>query len=239
MPRLLRSVAIPAAAVLLCGCSSGKLNERYHFPGIRDGRVVNYYRVDVEGRVKGTQLRYLSGFFDEDALNRYFNTFSQPDGGALLSWTNVKEDGEQANDLIGSSENRDADPQGRGRKLVLLLSQNSEAVAEQIGSIAQSEAFATIVSRIVFADDIAELEQGRLEADRVRLLAEASRADAAELAARLRSDTNLSAAEAQALLLQFINRTAASLGAPGAFATVSEARAWLENNRRSLIGGAS
>ena len=46
-------------------------------------------------------------------------------------------------------------------------------------------------------------------------------------------------AEVAELLLLYVNRTAASLGARERFTDLPKARAWLEENRRSLVGGGS
>ncbi|MEN1706433.1 MAG: hypothetical protein AAGJ54_13095 [Planctomycetota bacterium] len=225
-----RAATVSAAVTLitLSGCGSGKISERYHFPGVRDGEVVNYYRVDVEGRVEGTQLRYVSGFFDEDALNRYFNTFSQADNGTLISYNDPEPNPEVS---VAAGEERDPDPQKLNRKLVMLLSQNSEVVADEIGGLAQSEAFATVVSRLIFADEIAAVETEKLEAERYDELLGRLKAQAGEVADRLPG-----AAEPDAELLNFLNSVGAVLGSPP-FRTINEARTWFNSNRSQLLEG--
>lgn len=225
------------ALAFLSGCSSGRLSESYHFPGTRRGEVVNYYRVDVQGHVCGDKLRYISGFFDESALNRYFDTFAQPENGLLLGETAKAKSEDETSGASSKDEKRDPDPQGKGRKLVLLLSQNSEAIAEQIGAIAQSEALATVVGRTIFGDQLAELESRKLEAGRSHEAASAVATDARLLATRLRGDDEVTDEDATEILLQFINRAAAEIGAPVPFDSFAEAQAWLEKNRTELVGG--
>lgn len=234
-----RGIVQAAATIvllLLSGCSSGKFEEHYHFPGTLDGHTENYYRVEVVGRVNGNQLRYLSGFFDARALDRYFNTFSQPEGSSLAR---ESEDGATpAAANLDPEEERSADPEGRGRKLVLLLSQNSEAIAEQIGSLAQSEAFANIVGQLIFADDIAEIEGARAEAARMTDLLDDAKARAQQLGPIL-ADGSLTGDAAKEQLLQYVNAVAASLGRRTPFDSYEDAVRWLNENRAELIGGNS
>lgn len=230
-------IPILIAIVMLTACGSSKLHERYHFPGVRDGRVVNYYRVDVTGSSQGSQLRYISGFFDSDALNRYFNTFSQPDNGAILSWTSSEPP--EISHIPVAEERVQADPANKGRKLVLLMSQNSEAIAEQIGTLAQSESFATIVGRTVFKDELAEIERTRLDSQRLDLLVQAAGREAEILAGRLRDAEDMDSVQARDRLLALINQAAAAAGATRPFSTFTEARDWLASRRATLIGGSS
>ncbi len=223
-------------ATLLSGCGYGKIREVYHFPGTRNDEIVNYYRVKVEGEVEGEKVRYISGFFDETALNTYFNTFSQPDNGSLLPAP--EQPSGQPQTQPDPNEQRDPDPTGQGRKLVLLLSQNSDAVAEQIGGLAQSQAFATVVSRLVFKDGIAELEQERLDADRMEKLLAMAKSDGAALATRIGGNGAPQGAELQRALLLYVNQVAASLGSERPFSSFDAAITWLEQNRSRLIAGA-
>lgn len=210
-----------------CSCSWANIHERYHVPGVRDGVVRNYYRIDVTGQVSGTQLRYLSGFFDEDALDRYFNTFTQPNGGALLPVETAS--GKPIEEIVPTDEKREADPRGLGRKLVLMLSQNSEAIAEQIGAIAQSDAFATVVGRVLFEDELRELEQVRAAGVRLQEVADDADAAALALAARLQADPRPDSGATREQLLLFLNRVAAPLG--GHFNSFQAAADWLNANR--------
>lgn len=220
-----------AAAGLVCGgCSYAKVKEHYHFPGVRDGRIENYYRVDIEGVVSGNQLRYASGFFDQSALNRYFNEFAQPKNMSLVS-SQIPERNHEI--PLAADEIREADPQGQGRRLVMLLSQNSEAIAEQIGDIAQSEALASVVSRLVFAEDIAEMEAEKIDADRMADLLRTNRASAGRLAEIVE---DLNAEELKDELKNYVQQIGSALGATK-LDELDLARSWLAQNESTLIGG--
>ena len=223
------------SAVLLAACSSAHVRERYYIPGTRDGAVQNFYRVDIEGEVVGTELRYLSGFFDEDALDRYFNTFTQPEGGALFTVDTVNN--EELEKRAPATETRDADPRGLGRKLVLIMSQNSEAIADQIGAISQSEGFATVVGRLVFKEQLAEIEAARVDSTRLVQMAEGSKVLASDLATRLTTSSPPDSQSTKQQLLIFVNQVAGNLGAPR-FLTWAKAQQWLQENQSRLTGGA-
>lgn len=232
------------ALSFLAACSSARIHEVYHFPGTRNGEVVNYYRVEVKGRVHGTQLRYLSGFFDNNALDRYFNSFSQPDDGIFVPAASAASGSQPKSNAVllenkaettlprpQADETRDADPSGKGRKLVLLLSQSTEAIAEAIGELAQTEAFAGVVGRLVFRDQIAAAQSQRRSADRLERDLAAARTEAVELASRLEDDENT-----EAELLQFANQLSAALGAKEPFESAKEAVRWLKENSAELTG---
>lgn len=221
---------------LLClaSCSSARIDERYYVSGVRDGVVQNYYRIDITGQVCGTELRYLSGFFDEEALDRYFNTFTQPDGGALFTLDKV--DDEEMEKRAPSEESRDADPRGLGRKLVILMSQNSEAIADQIGAISQSEGFATVVGRLVFKEQLAEIETARVDSNRLVQQADSAKVLASDLATRLTGDPAPGRESTKEQLLIFVNQVAGNLGAPR-FSDWAAAQQWLQENQAKLIGG--
>ena len=203
---------------------------------------MNYYRVTVNGRADGNQLRYLSGFFDEEALDIYFNTFSQSKDGALLK-PQVKQTGEGATaaaEKLSEDERREADPKNEGRKLVLLLSQNSEAVAEQIGSLAQSKAFADVVGKLVFADEIADLQGERLKASRATGIASRLKSNATALGEKL-EDGSLAGDRANEQLLSLLKQVIAEMGGADAIAgidTFAQARAWIDENRAELMEAA-
>ena len=67
--------------LLLSGCMSS-FSERHFFKSEDAyGNPVNYYKLSVSGKNFLSSTRYLSGYFDEKAVDAYFNQFSQPDKG--------------------------------------------------------------------------------------------------------------------------------------------------------------
>src|SRR5690348_14797035 len=69
------------------GCASGFEETHYFRSKTRDARgiPVNYFRLQVTGGTMLSSSRYVSGYFDEAALDTYFNEFSQPDKGQIVA----------------------------------------------------------------------------------------------------------------------------------------------------------
>ncbi len=95
--------------LLADGCQSAK---ELHFFKSGD----NYYRLKINESSIASKSRYLSGYFDESAVDKYFSEMSQPKD--TVKWL--------------TSSNRNA-------QLVMILSTNSNSVAEQIGNLATNE----------------------------------------------------------------------------------------------------
>ncbi len=71
-------------AVVTAGCVSG-FGETHFFrsESQRDG-IPNYFRLTVSGYTVLCSSRYISGLFEEDIINQYFNEIGQPEGGRLI-----------------------------------------------------------------------------------------------------------------------------------------------------------
>jgi hypothetical protein len=70
------------ATALLLGACSTTFNERHFFksPGAK-GAAPNYYRLDIKGNVRFSSARYVSGYYDETAVDLLFNELKSPKPG--------------------------------------------------------------------------------------------------------------------------------------------------------------
>ena len=109
-PQLLFILSAILLGILLSSCQNAR--ELHYF---KSGD--NYYRLRITESSFASKARYLSGYFDQKALDKYFSEMSQPDSGRFADW-------------VGQSQ---------GSELVMILSTNSTAVAEQIGQLASNE----------------------------------------------------------------------------------------------------
>ena len=145
--------------LLLCvssGCASA-FHETHYFRSVdRQGQPVNYYRVTVDGQTALSSSRYLSGYFDEQAVNTYFNEYTQPQNAHFSDVTPAtpaptvnatgaaqpaaNSGGAPVQSLAGNLE---------GRSLVMILSSNSDEIATGISSLAQSNDVAATLTAIV------------------------------------------------------------------------------------------
>jgi hypothetical protein len=133
-------------SLLLSACSLGcasAFHETHYFRSVdQHAQPVNYYRVTVDGQTVLSSSRYLSGYFDEQAVNTYFNEYTQPQN-AHFSGTATPAASSSApkvQSLAGSLD---------GRSLVMILSSNSDDIATGISSLAQSNDVAATLTAIV------------------------------------------------------------------------------------------
>jgi hypothetical protein len=285
--RFARASLVLCASLYGCHMTAG---ERHHFVENTEDGSPQYFRVDVSAYSWFSSSRYLSGYFDEDAVDAYFGTLKQPSrapvekakrmpdasttsmsgggssaGGVVSTETNpsndskgeaatAKSDGKKANagkakaaesngtkasKKAGEPKPTDApsveslDDRFAGKKLVLLMSSNSDEVANQIGTMADSRELSNLVQKLVADRDETnaiggedELELARREARHLANLAD-------KLSAGL-DPTKASANEA--VLKQLLSRLAESLGATQPFKSLDEAADWIRKNRSTLGG---
>lgn len=83
---------IVSVCLLLASCAT--IRETHYFKDKIDANadlninssVSNYYKVHIRGWAFLSSSRYVSGYFDEDVVNEYFNEIKQPNNGKLFTW---------------------------------------------------------------------------------------------------------------------------------------------------------
>ena len=128
-----RSTIFLILLVLINSCQSAR--ELHYF---KSGD--NYYRLQINEKSIASKSRYLSGYFDEAAVDKYFSEMGQPDSAKVVEWI--------------SNQNKNA-------QLVMILSTNSNSVAEQIGNLASNEELLETIAMMANKD---KLSQGKLSA---------------------------------------------------------------------------
>jgi hypothetical protein len=105
----------------------------------------NYYRLKIHEMSFASKSRYMSGFYDDRSVDRYFSELSQPKG----------TDSEKMADVTFINP---ANGQGlaldSNKKLVMILSTNSDAVSEQIGAFAQNDQILESIARLSNKDKV-------------------------------------------------------------------------------------
>lgn len=198
------------AALLLTACVS-RFGEKHYFRSEDEsGAPINYYRVTVKGGTFLTNSQYLSGYFDEDAVNTYFGQTSskpgQKPGGVKLTPVNGDET----------------------RRLVLLLSSDSDTVASDIGQLADNTALMDdLTNLIVGGNSISK----KLRVEQAKALALVSKSE--RLLGNLPEKGSASAAKKP--VLELVNDLAADLGNSQRFASLADAERWFQSNRDRLL----
>ena len=196
-----------------------------HFQSAAGPGQTNYFRVKVSGEAQTAKARYVSGFYDERALDLYFNEMKSSgtnDSGRLFKDTQTEPGGESFKPLTPAA--------GRG-SLVMIFSTNPKAVTNTIGALAESRLNADALSNLLNKREVEAASL--LNASKTTFDLSASALDA-ELDALLPapSATTPPAAPASAPALQrqylrALEAIARETGGPPALADFVAARAWL------------
>ena len=209
---------------LLTGCMSSLSESHFFKSEDAYGNPVNYYRLKVSGKNFLSSTRYLSGYFDETAVDAYFNQFSQPDKG-LFDGT-IKTGGTDVKPLENALS---------GRKLVLLLSSNSDAIAQQIGQFANNQAVMADLTRLIYRDHVKEAQSAKTSVELQQMRGKALSDIGDKVIGELSDDADKATAEASFLF--YANRLAAEFENTVPFKSLEEANVWLEYNRARIQGG--
>lgn len=137
--------------LLLVSCSTinevhyfkDKINETSDTP---TKTVANYYKVQIKGYSFLSSSRYVSGYFDQNAINLYFNEFAQPEKGKLFE---KSPDGGFTNET--------------GNELVLILSTNAKAISDQIGNISKNQVILNSAASLVQDGKIKEAQKLKMD----------------------------------------------------------------------------
>lgn len=218
-----RRSAVVVLAILLTGCAA-TVRENHFFAAYRNsagaGREpVQFYRVSVDGNSYFSSTRYLTGYFDERAVSLFFNEIK---GTPIASNTR-----KLFSDEMVAAETKLAPltPTTGNGAFVLIMSSNVDAVANTIGSFAESQVVADALTQVLNRDRV--VAKGRSDA-----MLTVDRAKATALVTQVASQTGAATAAgrgdaAAASYLQALVTLARGLGYQGEqFATLAQARTW-------------
>ena len=220
-----RSFAMLLTALGLSGCTS--FSQVYHFQSSASNGPTNFFRVKVNGDAQTAKARYLAGFYDERAVDLYFNELKSPQGEEAqlrkLFVDGQKAPGEDA--VI-----KPLTPDKAHGTFVMIFSTNPKAIADTIGAFAQSQIVADAVTNLV---NKREVEMSRLLTATKGSSDEAATSVADELKVVLpaQGDTPPASAILLRSYLRALELIARETGGPPALADFGAARAWLGRSK--------
>jgi hypothetical protein len=251
--------------LFLAGCSS--FQEKHYFRVVdKRGKVINYFRLTVDGGTAFCSSRYVSGYFDEQAVNEYFGTIAQPKQGAF--GVVAPKDDEAASDTTETSSEVRADnhasgagskatatqpedaPTGSagagqpaavkpvaakpdGTALILLLSSNADAIAEQLGALAESKETLAAVTALANKGKLDSANSAKASVDEARVQGGQLQSLGDQFIAGLPDDADRATAEQK--LLAYLNVIAQEFGNDQPFASLDDASKWINAKRAVLI----
>ena len=244
---------------LILGACASSFSEKHYFKsaiadpskpsaqggsGSADGaKIPNYFRLTVSGYTWLSSSRYVSGYYDDATLAAYFNEFTQPAGGRLAGNSAPTSDSASAKATSGNGGAPKANdvapvqPLGQslqGKQLVLILSSNSDEIANQIGALAANNQLTSSLVGLLARGDFTAAD----DAERTLALDAARAKTAADLGARLLTalSAGLSKDQVESQLLPVANTLAADLGHQGNFKDLKDLADWLGANRERVRG---
>jgi hypothetical protein len=217
-------------SIFLLSCQAG--HELHYF---KQGK--NYFRISVDEKAFLSSSRYTSGYYDEDAVDKYFGEIHRPDStGRIIP---LKKTSTSTDSSAHQSDNENKKTESvqeslQNTKLVLILSTDATAVADQIGSLAENEQTLETIARLTHKGTIDQ--NNKLKGD-LQLIDQKNKSIAQmgdafiggitiDSTGNARSQQN----KVKTSLLAFINSLASTMGHKVPFANLTEAQQWYYNN---------
>lgn len=238
------------------GCSTAS-SERHYFRAVdAENKPVNYFRLTIKSSSSLASSRYLSGYFDEQAVDQYFGSFKQPTQlnfvpelrkeGAPEQSADQKNYGDKDKEPSPSANIpasktavavKPLSPDLEGRKLVILLSSNSDDIASQITTIADGGMVSSYIGALAAKDIIIAGQDAQAKYNQQVKSMEIVTAIGNKLLTteNLKVDDKSQSEASQAAVVQVAGQLAASLGARRSFANMEDVRIWLNNNRGRIL----
>ncbi len=172
----------------------------------------NYYRLNIKEDAFLSSSRYTAGYFDDNAVDRYFGEIARPDSAKLNKAPKM----EKVTDTgLESLDNK---------KLVLLLSTNAQAVTDQISAFAENEEALGMIARLANKD----LIDRNLELKNEIKLQKSTLNSIIQSGETYLDAGAITVANSASYLLAFINSVAIARGRKGVFSDLVEAKKWFD-----------
>ena len=236
-PHLLtkRRFAKLSAAISLCLLNVACLanfKEVHYFQQVRSGATAsNYLRLTVSGHAWLSSSRYLAGFYDERAVDLFFNEIKQVAPAcsgtecAVTAVSAIRPICVSESDQIGGCNKLGAKPPSDNGAFLMLFSTNASAVSDAIGQFAENQSVADALTGVFNRDAIKSARSLKASS---QTAANQRQAVADDLDANVAAipPESAGAIALRAGVLRVLNASARGLGNSVPFRTIDEARAW-------------
>lgn len=215
-----------ASLCVLQGCMA-VVNEKHYFATYaRDStEPANFFRLSIHGEAGYSSARYVSGYYDERAVDLFFSEMRTGDSkkSANLFPSSLTEP-------VTDEKIRPLSPGAGHGAFVMILSTNADSVVNTIGSFAESEVVAQSITNLLNADEIKAKARSDSQVAPRRAGATALLAQIDALMPAATGDLSESAAIDQ--YVRTLSVLAQALGYRGTFNSFEEARRWFASRPR-------
>ena len=230
----MRPALFLALALLATGCASFS-EEHYFYTKDSVGTPINFFRVRVTGNTGLSRMRYVSGYYDERAVDLYFNEVKNaPDTNASAEIAPLFINNQKN---PGTTDNLTPfNPPPEHGTLLMIFSSNPNSVAATIGQFAESQQNADAITNLLNHREVKELRQQTSTQATATLRFTSAATQITSILAGLPQDANTATVAAdkpqvQATALSLLRSLAVNLGGDGNFATMADARTWFAAQR--------
>lgn len=223
--KIITRIALLITLTFVVSCAT-RFGEVHYYQRIDDttGETTNYYRLSIKGGAFMSSARYVSGFYDENAVDMFFNEIkikssdsNQPQGSLTTSTPSPSPGGGKVVPMAA----------GQTGSLVMILSNNASSVTNTIGEFAQSQVVAQAITNLANRNTLTtDLTASQFAVSE----AEATAKEVSSLMALVPNDGGAATEESLLRVLNAIKRSVS----PDKEALVGiddNAKEWLENVR--------
>jgi hypothetical protein len=220
-----------ATVLLFQSACTTTFGEEHYFQtkNSKTGEVSNYMRLKVEGYAFMSSARYVAGYYDERAVDLFFNELKVTSTENTATSTNGFMEGDLNNP--GTQDKiLPLSPTNENGAFVMVLSSNASSVTNVIGQFAENQVVADAVTNLVNKDlIIAEEYLGKAEV----LSINASADELNKLFSLVPTSTTPNKAETIKAYLRILNAVARSVSPDiDSFKTLNEAEVWIKEQKK-------
>jgi hypothetical protein len=241
----IRTLAVPwlGLMALLTSCATVKETHYFQQPLPDSSGRANYFRLQVRGEGTWSSARYIAGFYDERAIDLFFNEVKAASSTAPASDTKdtapaaspsgaIRPLFPEGTKLPGTDESvKPLKDPGNGTFL-MIFSTNANAVADAIGQFAENQLAADALTNIVNRRDVEAFADRQDRAERRMAGADALTAELDALVSLLPDGAAPPADQTERSMLRLLNAIGRELGHTGTFASVDQASGWFMTPQR-------
>lgn len=213
-------------SILLFGCTASVRESHYFVTSkrVNDETIpVNFFRVDVKADSQMSNARYISGFYDENAVNLFFSEVGSGKDQSKDFFPLEKNTTTDSKNNTTSS----IDPKENGA-FVMIMSTNADAIAGSIEAFADNETANKSIFEIFNAKTSKELltSDAELSAKKAKAVAFYGALD--NLVTLSKNEVDLK--KKKEYYLKIANFLSMEMGGDGNFKTSEAAEAWFSHN---------
>ncbi len=226
-----------ASYLALTACA--RIHETHYFQqSLADGSGrANYFRLEVSGHAYFSAARYIAGFYDERAIDLFFNEVKSGDAAAKDRQNAEEGTGTPTKSIIRPLFTADATLPGTDEVVkplkgpgegtfLMLFSTNATAVADAIGQFAENQLAADALTNIVNRSTIQSFSDRQEGAEQRLAGVPALKAELDALFELVPKGADPPVPATERAMLRILNALARALGHTGSFASINEASGW-------------